>query len=156
MSDSAVLGEAIVIETISQIEQAKDDPQKCWDITLQSADTLHFYNQQSIDDLIQLLLNHNRKVVVLSMLFLGMLNDMGLNATEAIEPIRQAAAHQPSHIIVVTTGIALAMLGHPDAVQAMATFMKKIQFPTYVNSIEEALLQLSGILQQGKNLVSHP
>ena len=120
MNDNAFPAESLVIETIRHIEESVSDPKGCWRITMESADTLHFFGDHSIDGLIETLSSLDQKVVALAILYLGLLNSMGINAGRAIEPIRQATARNNSDIVVLSSGISLAMLGHSDAVLSMA------------------------------------
>jgi hypothetical protein len=130
MSDNVFSTKAIVLQAIRQMEQAKDDSQKCWAITLQNVDILYSYGEPSIDNLISLLPSRDQKIVILAILYLGILNDAGLNGTKAIGPIRSTLNNQNSLMMSVTCGLALAMLGDADHVQAMKNFMKNANIPT--------------------------
>lgn len=115
--------------TISRIEEASNDSQKCWDIVSQGADTLFFWDKVLIDGLIGLLSNPDSKAVALASLYLGLLHEMGLEATKAIESVRQAKIRTKSQAVVFTVGLALAMLGDSEAVQIMSDFMRKNHIP---------------------------
>lgn len=129
MTDEFSSTEIIIEETIRRIANAADDEQKRWDITLETADLLYFWGDTSIDGLIKLLSKNDRKVLTISMMYLGMLHDMGLNAKRAIEPIQQVCAPYDSGIIIIAYGIALALLGQREAVQARDKFMKSAKIP---------------------------
>jgi HEAT repeat protein len=118
-----------IASVIRQIEDASHKPGQCWRFALRGADVLLDRKQSSVDELLQLLLHKDTKVVALSMLYLGMLNEMGLDTTRAVEPIRQATARDPE-ILVFTAGLALAMIGDPAAVSAIEGYARQTETTT--------------------------
>jgi hypothetical protein len=96
-------------------------------------DVLYTRGSIAVDELIDLLKVNDVEVVVFSMLCLGILNQAGLNATKAINPIISVVNTGSPKIIKFISFASLAMLGNSDGIQMRTEDMTRRK----INNVRE-------------------
>jgi len=114
----------IIDYTVHRIEANACEFSRCWEILMNTAETLKFLRKNAVGGLLDSLLSKNPKIVMLSMLYLGILRVEGVDTTAAIEPIRciknQSSVSSPNFQIAIGS---LAMLGDSVAQEVRNTYM---------------------------------
>ena len=142
--------ETVVRDVVTKLEahaitpnSEKSDVDQCWaEFSVGGMLLLRKWQDvQSIaETLTKLLIDADRRVVVLSMLYLATLKNQfeDLNHTEdlnhAIERINDIANRSEDKIIGIATGVANAMLGYPPAMKWATEEWKKTQ--SFSSSVE--------------------
>lgn len=124
-NDESSFVRATIKSVINDIEGNSWARHLCMDIALDSGDTLFDNGEPSIRELVELLQDKDNKTQVLAMIYLGTLHQAGLDASIAINPIKQLVILPNPEIIKNIGAVALAMLGDPIGIKLRDSFMKK-------------------------------
>jgi len=116
---------SIIREIITLLEKNKNDSSMRWKIATRGLDSLHNFGESSIIELEKLLYSKSRKEILLSTLYLGLLQLIGMDAKWTSSSIIRITVPGDEEL-EFTSGVALAMLEHPKAVRAMKDHMRQL------------------------------
>ena len=102
-----------------------DEETAIWKYSLEKADQLYYLDIDPLPHLQKLLRYEDRKVVLLSMLYIGILHKIGRKATYLIPDIQYAANYEDTGL-ALASGFALIELEYPPALQVMKAHMKQM------------------------------
>jgi len=117
MSDTSSVTYSILLGEIRAIKNNKNNHAVAMQTFATSIDVLYARGDAAVTELIDLLKSNDVELAVLSMLCLGILNQAGLNATKAINPIVSVVNAGSPKMIKFISFASLAMLGNSDGIQ---------------------------------------